>query len=216
VSYVFGSEKERNTLPGLDVLDEADVLLVSVRRRPLPPPQLAKIKQFVAAGKPVIGIRTASHAFSLLRDQAPEGLAAWPEWDAQVFGGNYTGHHGNKLRSTVQIASGAEEHPILTGVPREPFPQGGSLYKTSPLVRRATMPLLVGKAEGQPEEPAAWTFERQDGGRSFYTSLGHVDDFENARFSACCSMAFTGRRVCRSAKMSRSPPIARSTRSTGA
>ena len=30
-------------------------------------------------------------------------------------------------------------------------------------------------------EPVAWTFERADGGRSFYTSLGYETDFDAAR-----------------------------------
>ena len=61
------------------------------------------------------------------------------------------------------------------------FKQGGSLYRTSPLAKGTTV-LAIGPAEGQPEEPVAWTFERADKGRSFYTSLGHVDDFENPAF----------------------------------
>lgn len=181
VSYVFGSEEERNLLPGLEVLDEADVALFSVRRRVLPPEQMAVVKRFVAAGKPVIGIRTASHAFSLRGQEPPQGTVAWPEWDAQVFGGNYTNHYGNNLKSTIRMAPGVEEHPILTNAPREPFPQGGSLYKTSPL-KPGTTVLLEGAIEGYPAEPVAWTFQRADGGRSFYTSLGHRDDFANPAF----------------------------------
>ena len=42
--------------------------------------------------------------------------------------------------------------------------------------------LLLGSVDGQPEEPTAWTFERADGGKSFYTSLGHVQDFDNPSF----------------------------------
>lgn len=181
VSYVFGSEEDRNTLPGLEVLDEADVALISVRRRVLPPEQMEIVKRFVGAGKPVVGIRTASHAFSLRGQEPAQGMVAWPEWDAQVFGGNYTNHYGNKLKSTVRIASGAKDHPILTDAPREPFPQGGSLYQVSPL-KSGTTVLLLGAVESQPEEPVAWTFERADGGRSFYTSLGHRDDFSHAAF----------------------------------
>jgi nicotinamidase-related amidase/type 1 glutamine amidotransferase len=181
VSYVFGSDQERHTIPGLEVLNEADAVLVSVRRRPLPTEQMEILKRFVAAGKPVIGIRTASHAFSLRGQETPQGTIAWPEWDADVFGGNYTNHYGNQLASTVRVAPGAEEHPILTELPREPFKQGGSLYKTSPL-KDGTIVLLLGQVEGQAEEPAAWTFQRADKGRSFYTSLGHVDDFANPAF----------------------------------
>lgn len=177
VSYIFGSDTERGDIPGLEPIRAADVLLVSVRRRPIRPEQLAILREYVQSGKPVIGIRTASHAFCLRNMPAPEGLADWPEWDAEVFGGSYTNHHGNKLMSTVAHAPGASDHPLLRGVPAE-FPQGWSLYKTSPLRDGATT-LLIGRLDdgSAPSEPVAWTFTRADGGRSFYTSLGHKDDF---------------------------------------
>ena len=37
-------------------------------------------------------------------------------------------------------------------------------------------------AESEKTEPVAWTFTRADGGRSFYTSLGHPDDFTRPEF----------------------------------
>ncbi|HUG69543.1 MAG TPA: ThuA domain-containing protein [Pirellulaceae bacterium] len=181
VSLVYADETDRNLIPGLEVLDIADIALISVRRRTLQPERLKIVKEFVAAGKPVIGIRTASHAFSLRNAPAPEGLADWPEFDAQVFGGHYSNHHGNRLTATVSVLEGAADHPILHGVTRTSFPTGGSLYMTSPLAAEAT-PLLLGTVEGQPSEPVAWTFDRAEGGRSFYTSLGHPSDFENAEF----------------------------------
>ncbi|MFV0445568.1 MAG: isochorismatase family protein [Planctomycetaceae bacterium] len=182
VSYVFGSETDHGDIPGLDVLDDADVLLVSARRRPIQPQQLAKIRKFVTDGKPMVGIRTASHAFCLRDKPAPEGLADWPEFDAQVWGGSYTNHHNNKLTSTVFAASTATDNSILQDV-ATPFPQGGSLYKTAPLHEGAA-PLLEGKLndEEASAEPVAWTFTRADGGSSFYTSLGHVDDFAGKSF----------------------------------
>lgn len=178
VSFVFGSEQERNNVPGLEVLADADIALFSIRRRVLPPDQMAHIRKYVAAAKPVVGIRTASHAFSLRGAEPPAGFVDWPEFDAEVFGGNYHNHHGNKLKTTMQIVGDAANHPILTGVTAESFPSGGSLYKTSPVADEAEV-LVVGRVEGHPQEPTAWTFRRQDGGRSFYTSLGHVTDFEN-------------------------------------
>ena len=181
VSLVFGSDQQRNEIPGLEVLHGADLVLLSIRRRTLRAEQLAIFREFVAAGKPVIGIRTASHSFSLRNQPAPAGLADWPEFDAQVFGGNYTNHYGNKLKSTVRIVPAAADHPIIRGLSGDPFLQGGSLYKTSPLTAEATV-LLTGEVEGQRHEPAAWTFRRADGGRSFYTSLGHPRDFENPEF----------------------------------
>lgn len=174
-TLIYGSHEERNLIPGLSAIQDADALVISVRRRTLPPDDLQLIRNFVADGKPIIGIRTASHAFCLRNKPAPNGLAQWPEFDAEVFGGNYTNHYGNQLSSTV-VSTGVA-HPILKGIPDEPFQQGGSLYKTAPLDSRATV-LLTGSVEGQEAEPVAWTFIREDGGKSFYTSLGHVDDFK--------------------------------------
>ncbi|HIM28006.1 MAG TPA: isochorismatase family protein [Planctomycetes bacterium] len=180
VSYVWGSETERNLLPGIEVLDEADAMLVSVRRRTLPTEAMAVVKRFVAKGKPVIGIRTASHAFSLRNNRAGAGQDNWPEFDSNVFGGNYTNHYGNKLVASAYRAM-LVPHPIVNGMGKRPFRTGGSLYKTSPL-EKGTTTLLLGSVDGQPAEPAAWTYLRDNGGRSFYTSLGHVDDFKNEQF----------------------------------
>jgi type 1 glutamine amidotransferase/nicotinamidase-related amidase len=181
VSYVFGSDADRNDIPGLEVLDEADLAVVSVRRRTPRAEQLAAIRRFVEAGKPLVGIRTACHAFCIRNQTPAQGLAQWPEFDPQVLGGNYIGHHGNKLTATVRLAAATAEHPILAGVAHE-FTSAGSLYKVSPLASGTTV-LLTGLVEGQPEEPVAWTFRRVDGGRSFYTSLGHPTDFENPAFA---------------------------------
>ena len=178
VTTVFGSDQERNSIPGIEAVNDADVLLVSIRRRVLPSADMKIVRDFVESGKPVIGIRTASHAFSLRNKKPPEGFADWPEFDAQVFGGNYHGHHGNNLKSTVSPE--AVDSPVLAGV--NASAQGGSLYQTSPLAKGTTV-LTTGTIEGLPSEPVSWTFQRQDGGRSFYSSMGHVRDFENSNFT---------------------------------
>lgn len=189
VSLVFGSDKDRNEIPGLEVLDSADVALISVRRRTLPSDQLAIVRRFVAAGKPVLGIRTASHAFCLRGKPAPDGLSDWPEFDAEVFGGSYTNHYGNELKSMVSMVEGAEKFPVMQGIKRKQFPQGGSLYKTAPLTKGSKV-FLTGTVEGHPAEPVAWAFQRKDGGTSFYTSMGHRDDFETPEFNRLLLNAF--------------------------
>src|SRR5262249_13389621 len=116
VSEVHADEKVRNDLPGLEVLDPADLALISVRRRLLPPARMAVLRKFVAAGKPIVGIRTASHAFSPLGKKKAEGAEAWTEFDAEVLGGNYTGHYGAAQKTKIALAAGAREHPVLRGV----------------------------------------------------------------------------------------------------
>ena len=54
------------------------------------------------------------------------------------------------------------------------------LYKSQPLADGATALLFGRVGERQPHEPVAWTYVRADGGRVFYTCLGHPDDFKLA------------------------------------
>lgn len=191
VTLTYGNDDEPQLMVSIANIASADALLVSVRRRPLPEADLNLIRAFVRSGKPVIGIRTASHAFSL-RDKTPEaGLAAWPEFDAEVFGGHYTNHYGNELKSELAIVEDAAAHPILQAIGSLQLTPGGSLYKTAPLAAGA-QPLLLGSLAGeagaeQTPQPVAWTFVRRDGGRSFYTSLGHVDDFAQPQFESLLS-----------------------------
>ena len=50
VSHIFANAEERNDLPGIEVLQDADVLLLSVRRRVLPPHQMVRIRDFIESG----------------------------------------------------------------------------------------------------------------------------------------------------------------------
>lgn len=172
----------RYDLPGLpEALQDADLLIVSARRTPLPGPQLHAVRAHVAAGKPVVGIRTASHAFHLRNQPPPEGLADWPTFDPVVLGGHYDDHYGVGPTTTVALAPGAGGHPILAGVDIPSLATPASLYRVRPLAPN-TRPLLLGAIPGRPPEPIAWTFQRADGGQTFYTSLGHPDDFQNPAF----------------------------------
>ncbi len=168
-------------IPGLEALADADLLFVSVRRQVLPADDLAHIRAYCESGKPVVGIRTASHAFSSRRGDTPEGSEEWPEFDADILGGHYNNHHGNKLQATARVIDEARDHPILDGVDPGEIVTGWSLYKTSPLADTAT-PLMMGHVDGHPPEPVAWTNTNVHGGRVFYTSLGHMDDFANPNF----------------------------------
>ena len=178
VTVLLEDPEDRNRFVGMEAVDEADVLLVSVRRRTLPPSQLDRVRRHVSSGKPVIGIRTASHAFSLRNKPAPQGRGVWPEFDRAVFGGNYTNHYGNALQTTISVERSFGKHPLMRGLASiESFSSGGSLYRVSPLAEGAVV-LMTGRVQGESPEPVAWTYRRSDGGKSFYTSLGHVDDFQ--------------------------------------
>ena len=175
---------KRNDLAGLeDALAKANLLFVSVRRRAPTLSQGKALQRWVAAGKPVVGIRTASHAFHLRGKPAPKGHALWESWDAEVIGGNYIGHHGANKKTWFRFEHAVKRHPVLSGLrATEEIPSGGSLYKVLPLAERAQV-LAVGRAEDVEQvQPVAWTHAPASGNQVFYTSLGHVEDFRSPAF----------------------------------
>jgi len=184
VTIIHADTADQNNFPGLvAALRDADLLFLSVRRRTPHKEQLDAVRAHLAAGKPLVGIRTASHAFALRpKDTLTDPkLAVWPEFDPEVLGGHYTGHYG-KDPAAVTLAPGAAPHPILSGVAVDKLVAHGGLYKNTPLEKTA-VPLLIGTIAGQPAEPVAWTHRfGAKQARIFYTSLGHWDDFQNPEF----------------------------------
>ena len=185
VTVINADPADKHNFPGLvDALRTADLLVVSVRRRTPKIEQLDAVRAHLAAGKPLVGIRTASHAFALRPADPPAAAphSTWQDFDPAVFGGHYTNHHGAGPPTTVTLASGGTKHPILEGISVAGLIGAGSLYKVSPL-EKGTTPLLMGAIPGQPAEPVAWThIYGTKRARVFYTSLGHPDDFKNAEF----------------------------------
>ncbi|MGC8642382.1 MAG: ThuA domain-containing protein [Isosphaeraceae bacterium] len=182
-TFVIADPQTPHDFKGAEALDDADLLVVSARRRAPMDHQMSLIHKYICSCKPVVGIRTACHAFDA-HGKLPPGHAVWRTFDPDVLGGHHTGHHGNNLLPTVTIAKGAEGHPILAGV-TTPFHGHGSLYKTSPLAA-STLALLMGKiSTGQgsslPPEPVAWV-NLAGSSRVFYTSLGHPGDFDDSSF----------------------------------
>jgi nicotinamidase-related amidase len=185
IHFVYADPSDKNNFPGLaQAVAQSDLVLISIRRRTPPNQELNQIRAHLAAGKPLVGIRTASDAFAAggpgIRPE--NGAATWPEFDGEVLGGHYTGHYGVGPKVVTAIAPGAERHAILHGIDLTGLLGSGSLYRTTPLAG-STTPLLIGSIPGQEPEPVAWTNSPRSGqSRVFYTSLGHPDDFQNAAF----------------------------------
>lgn len=171
VECVRAFRKTDTDIPGLDALETCDAAIFFTRRLKPNAEQLATVKKFVESGKPVIGIRTASHGFQ-----------DWLEMDRVVFGGDYKNHHKEGPATDVKLADAAKDHPVLTGV--KPFASAGSLYK-NPAVAKDVTVLLTGTIPDH-TEPIAWVRERKQDGKTqriFYTSLGHPKDFAEANFT---------------------------------
>jgi nicotinamidase-related amidase/type 1 glutamine amidotransferase len=177
-TFVIADPKTPHDFKGTEALDDASLLVLSVRRRAPTTAQMGAIQKYLAAGKPLVGIRTACHAFDT-RGKAPAGHAEWITFDPDVLGGHYSGHYPGDLRPSISLVPGGKTHPIVNGV-QTPFASNGSLYKTSPLAA-GVQTLLVGTVPGHPAEPAAW-INGNGSSRVFYTSLGHPDDFQQPSF----------------------------------
>lgn len=185
VTIIHADVADKNNFPGIvEALKDADLLLVSVRRHTPPKEQLEAVRTYLAAGRPLVGIRTASHAFALRPNDKPidDKHANWQEFDPEVIGGNYSNHHRGEDKTILTLAPDADGHPILKGITLSELVGNGTLYKNTPLAKAAT-PLLIGTIPSQPAEPIAWTHRYgPKRAKVFYTSLGHADDFKEPAF----------------------------------
>jgi hypothetical protein len=187
----------------LALLDEADMMVIFTRFRRLPDEDMKHIVDFVNSGKPVLGIRTATHAFSYENDsQSPYGSWTWNhgQWKGgfgrQILGEtwvNHHGHHGQESTAGV-IPVAARAHPIVRGVegvwgptdvygvrslPEDAF----VLLEGSVLAGMTPDAEPVNGPKNDPRMPVAWLRNRpmEDGGRQriVCTTIGAATDFES-------------------------------------
>ena len=188
VLKAFPNQNGEENIPGLEWLSKADLAIVYLRWRRLPAEQVAHIEAYMKAGKPLMGFRTTSHSFKY-----PDGhpLVHWNGWAAEAFGAppgwgadGHT-HYGHQASTEVSVIQEAATHPILNGV-TGPFTVRSWLYGVLPKwpPPDATR-LLLGKAispnKPAPDNPVAWTWINKHGGRAFFTTLGHPEDFKAAQ-----------------------------------
>lgn len=187
-----------DNIPGLAALDSADLMVVFTRFRALPDSQLGHILRYAESGRPMVGFRTATHAFRYPAE-SPHSARLNDEWPRRVFGQRWIVHHGHfedgSARLTaVRPLSWRTAHPILRGV--EPFEAYSWLYHVDgggEMLEGDSRPLLVGEALRSTHaesgdlhrypltNPVAWTrsYTGESGtpARVFFTTLGHPYDF---------------------------------------
>ena len=199
VLFAFGADgadwidpNNQQGLRGLEALATADLMLIGTRFRRPDAEQAQYITDFLNAGKPVIGIRTATHAFS---GKGKFGSIPYGQFGRKILGEQWVSHHG---RHKVQGARGVieednKEHPVLNGV-KDVFAPS-DVYGVTHLTDEDTILLrggvtasldpkspLVEGAKNDPMHPLAWlhTYESPDGkttGQSFCTTAGASVDF---------------------------------------
>jgi len=184
VTIIDGDKPQMHHFAGLvEALKEADLLVLFSRRRFPPKEQMAAIRAHLAEGKPLLGIRTANHAFlPKPKEVVDPSLAPWPEFTHEVLGGENTGYETKGLPYSVSVPDGVKT-PLLEGVKVANIRGYQSLYQVLPLAADAT-PILIGTAQAgaaTPPQPVAWTRTYGAGkARIFFTSLGAPEDMRSA------------------------------------
>ncbi len=197
------SPNEQTNIPGLEALRQADLLVIATRFRNLPDEQMKEIDDYLRAGKPVVGLRTATHAFKIPPDRA----FARYSWDnktpnftegfgRQVLGETWINHHGHHGKESTRgiVAPDAKDHPILRGIAAGTIWGPTDVYGVRLPLPGDSQPLVLGQVlagmaidsepvEGKkndPMMPVAWTktyaIEGGPSGRVFTTTMGAATD----------------------------------------
>ena len=190
-------------------LDSADVIVMSLRFRAWPDDTMARFDKFLRAGKPIIALRTSTHAFNGLAKGGP-----WESWNynnqggfgKRVLGETWVTHWGrHKIEATRgAIEPAARTHPLLRGV--DGLFGDTDVYEANPpadatiLVRGIVLQTLAPDSApasyqkrratdkqmqdvNDPAMPVVWTrTHTNDNGttnRILTTTLGSATDLEN-------------------------------------
>jgi type 1 glutamine amidotransferase len=187
-----------DNIPGLEALRSADLMIIATRFRNLPDDQMKEVVDYIESGRPIIGMRTATHAFQL---KSPK--YARYSWNNQggfgrrVLGETWVNHHGHHGKESTRgiIAPGARDHSIVRSIKDGDIWGPADVYEAHPpadctalvlgQVLRGMKPTdepVEGK-KNNPMMPVAWvrTYTGAQGkpARVFTTTMGAATDLES-------------------------------------
>jgi len=190
-----------DNIPGLEALETADLMILFARFRELPDDQMKKIIDYTNSGRPVIGLRTATHSFFYQKNkESPYAKYTWNNrgdykggYGRQVLGETWVNHYGHHNVESTRglVAEGMANHPIVRGC--EDIWGPSDVYGITTL-HGDSEPVIMGQVlEGMnsgdapnPEKklvPVAWikTYTGDEGKKSrvFTTTMGHSHDFKS-------------------------------------
>ena len=204
--------KIKDNIPGLEQLKTADLLVVFLRWRELPDEQMQHIIDYTESGKPILGIRNATHPFKYVkRPDSPyarfDSASKEPSggWGRLVLGETWISHYGKNLVESTRcdIVTAASAHPIFNGI-RTGFWIPDDVYGISSALSGDSTPVLLGQpldawttdarpVAEKPPQPIAWTksYTGATGktARVFTSTMGHGDAFKIEAFRRMISNA---------------------------
>ncbi|HVV72387.1 MAG TPA: ThuA domain-containing protein, partial [Verrucomicrobiae bacterium] len=177
--------------------------VMALRFRELPDEQMKHFVEYLGAGKPIIGLRTSTHAFQYEHNhQSAYATYDWrnPQWAGgfgqQVLGETWVSHHGEHGKESTrgEINPAFKDHPILRGVTDIWVPT--DVYTVSHLPSDATVLVWgevlsgmkptdppVENAKNHPAMPVVWirNFKGPTGNTSkiLTTTMGAAVDLKN-------------------------------------
>jgi len=193
-----------DNIPGLEALQSADLMVIFTRFRNLPDDQMKQIVDYVESGKPIVGLRTATHAFQL-PESSTYARYSWQSktWDAgfgrQVLGETWVSHHGNHGVESTRgvIAPSMQDDPILRGIKDGDIYGPTDVYTVTIPLPGDSRPLVLGQvlegmdpkdkpvagAKNDPMMPIAWvkSYTPASGkkARVFTTTMGAAQDLSS-------------------------------------
>ena len=193
-----------DNIPGLEALATADLMVLFVRFRDLPDDQMESIMDYTNAGKPIVALRTSTHAFRFVEHEDGP-YAKWSfraegategGYGRQVLGETWINHYGAHKKESTRglVANGMENHPIVRGC--EDIWGPSDVYAITTL-SGDSQPVIMGQvltsmdpSDGpnaeKPPVPVAWvkTYTGTQGkaSRVFTTTMGHGGDLESEGF----------------------------------
>jgi hypothetical protein len=192
---------QNNNIPGLEALKSADLMILFTRFRDLPDEQMKYVADYVESGRPIIGMRTATHAFNLKSKTFAK--YTWNNRDGgfgrQVLGETWISHHGNHGKQSTRgiHAKGEENHPILRGIQDGDIWGPTDVYGVRLPLPSDCKPLVMGQVlegmkstdnpvSGKPNDPMmpiAWiksyTGTEGKSARVFTTTMGASQDLQS-------------------------------------
>jgi hypothetical protein len=196
--------KVTSNIPGLEMLKDADLMIIFTRFRDLPDEQMKHVVDYVESGRPILGMRTATHAFSI---EAGKTYTRYSynskDWSGgfgrQVLGETWINHHGRHGQQSTRgiIAKGQKSNPILRGIHDGDIWGPTDVYEVRLPLPGDSTPLVLGEVlegmhandrpvtgkQNDPMMPVAWTrsYTGTSGktARVFATTMGASQDLQS-------------------------------------
>jgi type 1 glutamine amidotransferase len=194
--------KYTRNIPGMEALASADLVVMLWRFRELPDDQMEHFVKYFHSGKPIVALRTSTHAFNYSdKSESKYKKYDWrsKEWPGgfgkQALGETWVAHHGEHKKEATRgiVEPGAENHPILKGV-EDIFgdsdvytvnlpPDATVLVRGQVLAGMNPMDAPVQGKKNEPMQPVVWFRQyKNEAGKTntlVTTTMGAATDLQN-------------------------------------